>query len=258
MRTGTHILAGTAAAALVVGTRHPTVWVAGTLAALLPDLIDWMKIHVRQRPDITITPDPLLPQPSQIAQGVQLAIKQVHDMGRPCLVRFNPIPKNNGHFLSYAMDYPRTPNLAISVKMSGENQTALSRWNLSGVQFSAYHALPLIIHDAPKDVLFSKNETRIESYDLANERGVGHSWPIPILLMGCLTAFNYPLGLAMMAGWLSHILLDVGGFFRHAPWLPFSTRRIQGRRLWNDEDWKANLVINAASLLILIALCRAG
>jgi len=259
MQTPTQMLVGMATAGLVAGPHRPYALVAGAVAGVLPDVIDWWARQVFRRPDVVITPDPLAPDAPMIAQGVQVALRQVRESGRPCLLRLNPLPTTDGAFVAYDIDYTRDHDLVITLDLPGAARTArVPTPDAPTISFAPRHALPLRVRCETVDLLLSPAGARVESHDMAGDAGVGHSLVIGGALAALGATCDLRLGAAFGAAWVVHLLLDAGGRRRLAPWLPISSYRVQGRRCWNEQGWQANACAGLLATGALAAIMLAG
>ena len=270
------ILIGMAAAGLAVGPRHPLALVAGALAGVLPDVMDWWLHHGWRRPHITVTPDPLNPDAAQLAaqmaDGLRQALHHAAVTGRTCIVRFNPLPRTyleiggrdgfdleigtnkNGGFQTYAID--RDPQHRLCVVLGARRAEVQDA--AAANFFAPLHGLPLPIKIQPVDLLLQPSPNRIECRDLAALNDLGHSISVAALLTAAGALVNATFGLAIAAALAAHLLLDAGGRREMRPWLPFSHRIYFARRLWNDCGWRANIsaILLAAAILAALVCCK--
>jgi len=253
MRTVPQMLLGMAAAGLIAGPQRPCALVAGAVAGVAPDALDWWLLHLRRKPLITVTPDPLAPDPALMIQGLRAALHHVRTEAQPCVVRFNPLPAADGTFTGYALDYDRHHRLVAKLDAPG-HEAVLDEADGHIVRLALFHPLPLRVTDRPIDVLFSGSAAHIESRDLAYVTGGGHT----LLAAGALTAFamatcGWLVGVATSAALLLHLLLDAGGDCELAPWQPFAAEPVRGRRLWRDQEARANLTAATVAAVLLLA-----
>ena len=256
----THALTGMAAAGVVAGPQRPLALVAGAAAGVLPDLVDWWLRQVIHQPDITVTPDPLAPAATTMAQGVRAALLQVRELNRPCVVRLNPLPAPAGGFVACRLDMDRSHRLVVALEPG--HQTAPvdppgSKENAAAI-FTPQHPLPLRIADKPVELRFRAQGPRIESSDLALETAAGHGLPVAALMVTAACALHFWCGMAAAAALATHVLLEAGGRRAIAPWAPFSSHRWRGRRLWNECSWQANLAACVLACALLAALLAAA
>ena len=260
MHPSTQVLVGMAAAGLVAGPQRPLVLVAGAVAGVLPDVIDWWQRQAWRQPDITVTPDPLAPKPAVMAEGVRLTLQQVRNSGRPCVVRFNPLPAPDGRCVAYDLDCDRLHRLVVLLEGSGKPAPV----DLPGASgdsagiLAPFHPLPLRITDTPKDLRLAATGTRIESRDLDEVAGVGHSLFVAGVAAGVAAACNFRIGMAAGAALLAHLLFEIGGRREVAPWSPLSGKTWRGRRLWNERGWRANACAGALAGGTVFAMLLAG
>ena len=261
MRSITQILVGMAAAGVAAGPQRPLALVAGAAAGVLPDAIDWWSRQLFRQPDITVTPDPLAPDPATAAQGMRLALQRVRVHGRPCVVRFNPLPAPQGGFAAYHLDCDRQHRLVVALETNGKSAPV----DLPGADgtlsesFSPLHPLPLRVTDSPVDLRLRAMGRRIESRDLDRVTDIGHGLPMSGAVALLALVLNFWTGVAVTAALAAHLLLEAGGRRDVALWLPFSQRIRHGQRLWNEHGGRANLCAGAlASAVIVALLCAAG
>ena len=325
MRPPTHIVVGMAAAGLVAGPSRPLALIAGAVAGVLPDLVDWWVRRVCFQPDVTITSDPLTIDPAILAQGVVSALRQAADRGC-CRLRVNPVPAATGGYAICSIDYDRqhrliatmaqatihdticrTPVGAALVAARGRRRATPLQWTYDaiyraraektplryGAQATARptlrstsdsegrasspsgtaraqsikciqtasallpcHPLPLRITDRPVDLHLRARGKRIESHDLADVTGIGHSLPLAGAWIACVTLCNGWIGLATAAALTTHLLVDLGGNLEIAPGWPFVAQTWHGRRLWDPHGWTANLsiLLPAGGIIALLVL----
>jgi len=260
MRPLTHILVGMAAAGVVAGPQRPLALVAGAVAGVLPDVIDWWLRQVFRQPDITVTPDPLAPDPATLSQGVRVALQQARVTGRPCVVRFNPLPARDAGFTTYHLDCDRRHRLVVALE-SGDKPAPVdppgAGTNAAEV-FSPLHPLPLRITDMPVDLHLVATGRRIESRDLEQVAGAGHGLPAAGAAAAAGFAWSFWSGAGATAALAAHLLLELGGRREAAPWLPFSGRTWHGRRLWDERGWCANACAGVVAGAIIVALLFAA
>lgn len=260
MRSLTQLLVGMAAAGVAAGPQRPTALVAGAVAGVLPDMIDWWQRQVFRQPDITVTPDPLAPDPAVMATGVRIALGRVGITGQTCMVRFNPIPAPDAGFVAYQLDCDRHHRLVVALESRGKPvpvDTPNAHADASGA-LTPHHPLPLRIGGTPVDLRFARAGRRIESRDLDQATGIGHALPLAGVLAAVAMAGSFWIGLAGAAAWLAHWLLDLGGRHEVAPWLPFSNRAWHGRRQWDERSGCANLCAGFLAGALLAAVVLAG
>ena len=254
------LLVGMAAAGVAAGPQQPAALVAGAVAGVLPDVLDWWWPQLFRQPDITITPDPLAPTPAIMAQGVRLALQQVRIRGRPIVVRFNPLPAQDDDYISYCLDCDQQHRLVVAMDThSKPDPIDLPKPNSTAAGcFAPLHPLPLHIRDTPVDLQFHAAGRRIESLDLARVAGVGHAWPVAGVLAGVAGFVAGWLGLAAATALAAHLLLDAGGRRASMPWLPFSRKIDHGRRLWDEDGWRANLCASVIAGGVIAMVVLAG
>ena len=82
MQTPTQMLAGMATAGLIAGPHRPYALVAGAVAGVLPDVIDWWARQVFRRPDVVITlnPDEVWAHPQHV--GLARIVQAMYEQGR--------------------------------------------------------------------------------------------------------------------------------------------------------------------------------
>jgi len=260
MRPITQIIVGMAAAGVAAGPQRPFALVAGAVAGVLPDVIDWWWCSYFRQPDIIVTPDPLAPTPAILVEGVRAALQQVRACGTSCVVRFNPLPAPDIGFAAYHFDYDRQHQLSVTLESNGK----LTPVNAPGTDgrmtaiLLPHHPLPLRITHAPVDLQLRASGTRIESRDLAGVTSLGHGLPVAAVLAMAALVINFWLGVATAAALATHLLLENGGRRELAPWLPFSTHTWRSRRLWNEGGWRANLCACIFAGAVLAALFFTG
>ncbi|MEI6210856.1 MAG: hypothetical protein WCR06_04450 [bacterium] len=260
MHTLTQLLIGMAAAGVMAGPQRPAALVAGAVAGVLPDVIDWWAHHLLRQPDITVTPDPLAPTPATMVKGLHLTLQQAQIHRRPIVLRFNPLPAPDGGYVSYRLDCDRLHHLCVTLDMAGRPE----RNNLATMDGLAQgcclpqHPLPLQIRDASVDLQFCATQRRIESLDLSRVAGVGHTFFMAGVLAGLACLVNIWFGLAVAAALAAHLLLDAGGRNQLVPGLPFSNRLYRGWRLWDEDGWRVNLYASVFAAVIIAGLgtCR--
>jgi hypothetical protein len=258
MHTLTQLLVGMAAAGIVAGPARPAALIAGAVAGVLPDVVDWWLRQLSPQPDITVTPDPLAPDPAILARGVRLALQRSRDGGRPCVVRLNPLPLLGAGFAAYQLDCDRHHRFRVSLVMCGKSAAVLPSGPDAGASgiITPLHPLPLRVTDAPLDLQFAANGRRIESRELGQASGAGHSLAVAgVAAAAALLSGGRWIGGAAAAALAAHLLLEAGGRREVAPLRPFSSRSWHGRRLWNDRGWRANLIA-AALAAATLAACR--
>lgn len=260
MRPFTQILIGMAVAGVVAGPQRPLELIAGAVAGVLPDVIDWWLWQVFRQPDITVTPDPLAPTSATMAQGVRLALQQVRACGRPCVVRFNPLPAPEAGYSAYQLDCDRKHRLVVALEAGGQTAT-VDQPGAAGVAariFTPLHPLPLRITNQPVDLRLNAIGSRIISRDMEQVTNAGHGLPMAGLIVAAAFIIRFWFGMAVAAALTAHLLLEFGGRCEVAPWAPFSSRSCHGRRLWNECGWRANLCAGALAGAALGALLMAG
>ena len=258
MKPFTQLLCGMAAAGVAVGPQHPAALIAGGVAAILPEIIDWWQREVFRKPVITVTPDPHTPTPTIPAQGMRAVLHHARTSGQPCVIRFNPLPSIHGGCTTYQLDYDQHHCFVATIDHGRASVPVdpQGRPNTSDPFFTPRHPLPLQITTAAVDLLLTPCGKRIISRDLQRVAGVGHSLPVAGALILLILVCNPVCGIAMTAAGFLHLLLDLGGRRELVPWGPFSDQSWQGRRLWDDQGWRANLIAGALALGILTAIAR--
>ena len=256
----TQILIGMAAAGVVAGPQRPSALIAGAVAGVLPDLIDWWQQQVFRQPDITVIPDPLAPAPATVAQGLRLALHHARASGRPCVVRLNPLPAPGHGFAPYRLDCDRRHQLVIAQESGGQTAPV----NRPGTNtppagsMTPFHPLPLRITDRPLDLHLDVLKRRIESRDLNEVTGVGHGVPALGVLVIVAAIANLWCGLAVAAALTAHLLCEAGNRRELMPWAPLSSHRWPGRRLWNEASWRANVGASVLACAVIAAFLCAG
>ena len=254
MRSLPQMLLGMAAAGLACGPQHPCAVVVGAVAGVAPDVIDrWLRL-LCCRPAITVTPDPLAPDPTVIIQGLQAALAHVEATARPCVLRLNPLPQCSAGFAGYALDYDRRHRL-VATLAAGGRAAVLHEPEDRAARLAVIHPLPLRVTNRPKDLLFSVAASRIECRDLDLVSGAGHALPAAAALtaLACLGG-GWRIGLAAAAVLTLHLLLDACSECEWTPASPFAQTRLRGRRLWRDQSVRANA--SAALLATAVILAR--
>jgi len=256
----THILLGMAAAGVVAGPQRPLALVAGAVAGVLPDAIDWWARQLFRQPDITVTPDPLAPDPATVALGVRLALQRVRIRRCPCVVRFNPLPDSNGGFTAYHLDCNRQHCLVVALE-SGNKTAPVDLPGADGTSaaiFTPLHPLPLRVTDKPVVLRLRAVGRRIESRDLDQVTDIGHSLPMTGAVALLAFVCSFWTGVAVTTALSMHLLLEIGGRRDVALWLPFSEKVRRGQRLWNERGGRANLCAGALASAVIVALLCAG
>lgn len=257
----TQILVGMAAAGVTAGPGRPAALLAGAVAGVLPDLVDgWSRLL--RKPDLVVTPDPNTPDPAVMAQGIRLALQQVRASGRPCLVRFNPLPDAAGGFASYYLDCDRLHRLMTGLEFGARPvrvyPAAANADDEPDETFSPVHPVPLFVADVPVDLQLAAVGRRVESRDLGRMAGPGHSLALLGVALPVL-AFQAWIGAAVFAALALHLLLTFGGRQDVSLFWPFSGRVLRGRRAWNDRGWRANLCMAAmAGGVLAVLLLNSG
>jgi hypothetical protein len=213
-----------------------------------------------RQPDITVTPDPLAPSPTTIAQGVRIALQQVRIRGRPCVVRFNPLPARDAGFLAYHLDCDRHHRLVVSLEPDSKPAPVDPPGSdgASAEIFTPRHPLPLRITDTPVDLRLSAAGKRIESRDLNQVTGIGHSLLLAGVVAAAAGTANFWIGAAVATALATHLLLEAGGRREITPWLPFSKKTWHDRRLWDDRSWRTNLCAGTLAAGLIVAVLFAG
>ena len=260
MNTLSQLLLGMAAAGVAAGPQRPLALVAGAVAGVLPDAIDWWSRQLLRQPHITVTPDPLAPEPATIAQGVRLALRQLRSSGHPCVARFNPLPSPQAGYSAYLLDCDRQHRLIVALEAGGKSAPV----DLPGAEiassaiFTPLHPLPLRIADTPVDLQLCVRGRRVESRDLDWVTGVGHSLPLAGAIVIVALGLNFWIGVASAAALAAHLLIETGGRREIAFGVPFSKKLWRGRRLWDEHGWRANACAVVLAGGIIAAVVLAG
>jgi len=260
MRPFTQLLVGMAAAGVAAGPQRPFALVAGAVAGVLPDVTDWWLQQVFRQPDITVTPDPLAPEPATMAQGVRLALQQVRSSGRPCVVRFNPLRAPDVGFAAYYLDCTRRHRLVVALESNGNAAPVDppgTEENAAGI-FTPFHPLPMRVTKTPVNIRLDAIGRRVESRDMDRATDVGHGLPVAGMVVAAAGIISAWTGAGVATALASHLLLEAGGRRDAAPWAPFSSRRWHGRRLWDERGWRANLCASMLAGAVLVVLLLAG
>ncbi len=256
----TQLLIGMATAGVVAGPQRPLALVAGAVAGLLPDLIDWWARQLCRQPDLTVIPDPLDPTPDPMANGLRLAMQQARVSGHPCILRCNPLPSRQGGFTPYQLDYDRQHRLLFAHQTGGKPERVhpAAPGDRPDEQFVPLHPLPLRVTTRSVDLELRARGARLECRDLSLVAGVGHAWPVAggIAATACLSAPWF--GATVAATLVIHLLLDAAGRRESRPGLPFTQQTCYGRRLWDEGGWRANGWACAMAGGLLAVLCLAS
>ena len=256
MRSTTQILVGMATAGIVAGPQVPAALIAGAVVGVLPDAIDeWVRQLFRQ-PDISVSPDPLDPQPEVIASGLRAALMRVRDTRRACMVRLQPIPARGNGFIPYRLDWDPRRRFVVVLSTSGK-PAAVGPGEPTDATVSSLiplHPLPLEVADAPADLQLTLRNRRVECRDLASVTGIGHSLATAIPVVALAGFIDGRIGIAAAVAWIVHLLLEIGGRRETIPGWPIIASRVNGRRFWNDRAWPVNLCASVLALLMLTAM----
>ncbi len=161
--------------------------------------------------------------------------------------------------IAYHLDYDRHHRFIVALESGSKSEPVdpPGTNEPAATLLTPLHPLPLRITDTPMDLMFIARGRRIESRDLGQVADVGHSLPVVGGIAATTVAINLWAGIAAVAALLAHLLLDLGSRREVVPCAPFSNQRWQGRRLWNDHGWRANLCASVLACAILMALLLA-
>lgn len=272
MKGITHFVAGVAIAsffppAIRAGMAgNPLYFILGGVFGLLPDTLDFKFIRFFAKRDIEVIPDPLAPDPFQIAGAVAEAVNRAGRTGRPCHLKLNTIRTGSDRWLSYTIDFDHaqhavTANLGPSLSTDGQPagcQTAFAGIKPATVALDfpvrcPYQArIAIDVMDGPHLACVPDARGTVAVEFMPWHRNWTHS-----LVVAAATGIGLWLLIDPLAGLIgglalvTHILADQLGFMGSALLYPLRRARIEGFQLAHAGDPFYNFGIIWACLLLI-------
>lgn len=281
MKGITHFAVGVAAAscfpeAVAAGAAgNPLYFILGGLFGLLPDTLDFKLYRFLHRHDIEVTPDPLEPDPKQIAEAVALAVRRARDAGRPVCIKLNTIRVAADAWQSYDVRFdPGKRQVTVRygpVVDTGSNpiegrrgpsgrRASASAPLAADVSFDYQAGTTVDIFDGPTFRMSPEKDDRVRAEFIPWHRQWSHSLVLALLfgLVGTLL-WGMTAGLVAAAAFAAHIAADQFGFMGSNLWFPFTKRRSLGLMLGHATDALPNAtVVWLACLIVFWNLCRSA
>lgn len=242
----------------------PGYFILAAVFGLLPDTIDFRFLRFFYKHDITITPDPLDPDPEAIADAVADAADRVSDCGKPVTIKLNTMRLGADRWRRYSLQFD-VPNRKVCVEIGPEVDTGqhmvghapvgeareASVSIVSDVSPTYEATIQVDIFDGPSLELVPEGDLRVTARLIPWHRRWSHSC-VMLLLPALGAAVLDPLaGLVIYAAGASHILLDQLGFMGSALLYPFHRRRYDGFKLSRSGESLPNAVTVWLSCLLV-------
>ncbi len=268
-----HFITGVAAAscfpaAVAAGADgNPLYFLLGGMFGLLPDTLDFKFTRYFYPCDITVTPDPLNPDPQMIADAVALAVARAHARGVPVNLKLNTIQLGADRWQRYEValdDARREVRVAYGpqVDTGGNPLDDAPPAELPPPPAAAplpcglaieYQATTAVdIFDGPMFRMEPAGRDRVRPVFLPWHRSWTHSLVVALLLGLAGAALAGPLaGLVIAAAYAAHVAVDQTGYLGSNLFAPFSRRRTRGLKLAHSGDPFPNFMTVWLSVLLI-------
>lgn len=245
---------------------NPLYFILGGVCGLLSDTLDFKFIRFFAKRDIEVVPDPLAPDPAQIASAVAMAVNRAGQTGLPRHVRLNTIRLGSDRWQSYTVEFDHARHV-VSVSLgaivstdgqpiNGPAAVAEARPATATLEFPVrclYQArIAVDIMDGPHLACVPGPRGTVTVEFMPWHRAWTHS----LMIAG---AAGIGLGLLIdpLAGLISglaivaHILGDQLGFMGSALFYPFRRARSEGLHMAHAADPFYNFGIIWVCLLLI-------
>jgi len=243
----------------------------GGVVGLLPDLLDEKLNRFLFRHDVEITPDPLMPDPQMIADGIAAAYNESVYRGTPLRVRLNAIPVAPSRWQQVELYFdvmtqqihvrygPVVDEQQRPVEPAPKITPGVAQLNVP----IELDYLARVRVDSPEGIAFEMRPTAAGSVIPLHapwRRTWSHSLVLATVLALALTvATNVTAGIIALASWAAHIAQDKLGHEGMDLFYPFGTRRTTGLGIVDPQETTLNLfTIWFCALVIFWNLYRAA
>jgi len=236
---------------------NPLYFILGGVFGLMPDTLDfkfYKFLYRRSDNDCMIIPDPLDPDPQDMANGIAKAISDAFARGIPVSVKLNTIRLGTDLWQQYKVRFDVTGRrIVVSIgPVVMTDQSVVQEHPVRKKEASAqlpcgikldYEADTTVdILDGPTFLMVPADEKRITPVFIPWHREWSHSLVIGLLFaLTGVVIWDWLAGLAIFGAYGAHIMLDQLGFMGSNLFYPFvRSRRTGGLRLLHSSDMLPN------------------
>lgn len=291
MKGLTHFMSGAAVASFFlpavkmagaerIGGASSFILCLGGLFGIMPDTMDFKMGQFFTKAEYEIDPDPMDPDPQEMAEGLGKALDQAYDTNQMVKAQMYPMRLGADLWRQYVVNFDGEKNEVViiinevvttsQVPVLGSEpppEKRIGRYKIKG-EFNITHGRPSVVDIMSGPMYgFSKNEDgKMEIEFLPWHRTWSHSYvlglflSIPIWLIASLIAgwnIGWLYGLIAFLGFSVHLTEDLTGHMGGSLLWPFIKPRCNGLNLFRASNPHANFCIDyTAVVLILFNLNR--
>ena len=233
---------------------NPLYFILGAVCGLLPDTLDFKFYRFWYRHDIELAPDPLAPDPQQIADVIAGAVGKARREDRPCNLRLNTIRLGADRWRRYEIAFD-VPGRKVAVRMgpvvdTGANIVESVEREEEGGEAPLpcgvridYEAVTRVdIFEGPLFRMVPLADGRVTPLFVAWHRQWTHSFVVAaVLAFAAGAVWGITAGLVCLAAYSAHVAVDQLGYLGSNLFFPLSSQRKPGLRLLHASDALPNL-----------------
>jgi membrane-bound metal-dependent hydrolase YbcI (DUF457 family) len=258
----THFSVGVAAASIFpeavesAAGGNPLYFIAGGVAGLLPDTMDFKFRRFFAKHDIEVVPDPLCPDAELIARSVILAMTRAAESGKAVWLRLHTIKVGPDRWQSYKVivEFGDIVDTGNNVRPRELSARGLAFRLPTGFEISFdYDAeMEVSIFDGPVISFEPEGRNHVHCSFIPWHRQFSHSITFGLML-GVLTAVLADLtaGMIVFIAQGMHVLVDQAGFLGSNLWHPFTRRRKAGWKLIRSDSVAGNMAVSWSACLVV-------
>ncbi len=249
---------------------NPLYFILGGAFGLLPDTIDFKLYRFFYRHHAEVTPDPLNPDPQQIADAIVEAIEHAAADGKPFRIRLNTIRLGADLWQRYTLKFnlidkcveveigPKVDTGGTPVESMPQNP-ATAKSVLNTVIKLDYTATTNIdIFEGPIFQMTPGKDGCIVPQFIPWHRQWSHSFLVGIMFaMPVWMIWDALAAFTVIAAYSAHVAVDQFGYMGSSLFWPLTRRRTQGMKLQHSSEAFPNFsAVWLSCLLIFWNLAR--
>lgn len=279
MKGVTHFMGGVTVASFFGGAvemaefQKSWIMLLGGIYGIMADTLDFKVYSFFSRDDLSIDPDPLLPDAPRVAGEIGRAIEQAWDEGRMVKIRCHTIRLGADLWRQYVIKFDAEANEVVVVMNpivttsqipylgTEPKENRVGRYRLR-IPIHETHGRPTVVDilNGPQ-IGFRREGDHVLVEFIPFHRTWTHSFFVGLAAAG-FAALLASLGAGWGIGWYygvvacaaywSHLICDLTGYMGASFFWPFWKRRTPGLHWWKANNPDSNLIFNYACLSVVI------
>ena len=243
---------------------NPLYFILGGIFGLLPDTIDFKLYRLFYRHDAEVTPDPLNPDPQQIATAVADSIEHAYTTNKPFRIRLNTIRLGADLWQRYILKFNLVEK-CIEVEMGAKvdtggtpvepaSQTPRSATAPLNVPITLDYLAEtnIDIFEGPIFQMTPDKKGHIVPHFIPWHRQWSHSFLVGIMFaLPAWLIWNSTAAFTIIAAYSAHVAVDQLGYMGSSLFWPITHRRTQGMKLQHSGEAFPNFCAVWLSCLLI-------